>query len=187
MKFIEFPLGGSTLSDGEIDKLNKLSKALVERPNLKLDIPLHAVVPEDDDLLAKAALEQALSDTANARSRKPKPVSGANSDPAARLKALTALYQQKLNKDPEFPADQSKGAGDSNAVAAGQRDWLEQQLLVQFKPTADQRNDLGKARATAVQSAVLSNQELKPERVFLTERAAGSSDGGKARMELALQ
>ncbi len=186
MKFIEFPVGAATLPDGEADKLDKLSKALVERPKLKLDVPLHALVAADDDALAKSALEQAVTDTANGKKKSPKPVSGDNADAGARLKALTALYKQKFDKDPEFPKDEdkSKKSADRDADHAT---YLTQQLLAQFKPTADQRAELGKQRASAVQAAVLANKELEPERVFLTDEQSGGDEPGKVKMELKLE
>jgi len=59
--------------------------------------------------------------------------------------------------------------------------------MQQFKPTRDQRDGLGRARAEAAQSALLANQELPPERVFLTERESGGGPEGQVRMELKLQ
>jgi hypothetical protein len=47
---------------------------------------------------------------------------------------------------------------------------------------------LARARADAVQAAVLGNMEIMPERVFLTERESGKgAAAGAARMELTLQ
>ena len=50
-----------------------------------------------------------------------------------------------------------------------------------------QRDGLGRARAEAAQAALLANQELQPERVFLTERESGGGPEGQVRMELKLQ
>jgi hypothetical protein len=186
MKFIEFPVGAATLPDSETDKLDKLSKALVERPKLKLDVPLHALVAADDDALAKSALEQAVTDTANGKKKSAKPVSGDNADPAARLKALTALYKQKFDKDPEFPKDEDKSKKSADRDA-DRVTFLQQQLLPQFKPTDDQRAELGKQRATAVQAALLANKGLEPERVFLTDDQSVGEDAGKVKMELKLE
>jgi Domain of Unknown Function (DUF748) len=185
MQFVEFPIGAAVLPDSETDKLNKLSKALVERPKLKLDVPLQALVPADDDALARASLEQAVTDTANGKKKSAKPVSGDNADPSARLKALTALYRQKNDKDPDFPQeDKSKKSAERDA---DRTTFLEQQLLAQFKPTQDQRRELGKARATAVQTAILANKELEAERVFLTEEKSGGNEDGKVKMEMKLE
>jgi hypothetical protein len=189
MSFIEFPVGAATIADSEQQKLSQLSKALVERPKLRLDVPLHAVSAADDDALAKAALDEALT-SANAGKRAPKGAADAVTDPSARLKALLVLYKQKFGKEAEFPGEpggKAQNPKDPNATPAAHISWLEQQLLAQFKPTLDQRNDLGKARASAVQSALLANKELPPERVFLTERESSGGEGGKVKMEMKLE
>jgi hypothetical protein len=62
--------------------------------------------------------------------------------------------------------------------------FLEQALRQRFAATQAQRDGLARARAEAVQAAVLSNTEIIPERVFLTERQSGK---GAPRMELSLQ
>jgi hypothetical protein len=46
---------------------------------------------------------------------------------------------------------------------------------------------LAKARAEAVQSALLTNKDLPPERVFLTERVSNGGENGQVRMELKLE
>ena len=110
-------------------------------------------------------------------------------DEKTRLKQLLVLYKQKFNAEPEFPGDAGgkPDKSDPNATLAAHSAWLEQQLLPQFQPAPDQRAALGKARAQAVQSALLSNKELQPERVFLTERESSAVENGQARMELKLE
>jgi len=184
-----------------------LSKALIERPQLKLDVPLHTSSENDNAVLAKAALDQAVTDvvsTTSAGKRAVKNAAAANAvaakgaaanaagvtaDPTARLTGLALLYRQKFNAEPQFPGDQGgKPQKDSDpATAAAHVSWLEQQLLPQFQPNPDQRNALGRARAGAAQNALLANKELLPERVFLTERESGGGPDGQVRMELKLQ
>jgi uncharacterized protein involved in outer membrane biogenesis len=221
LAYIDFPAGSAALSDSEAKKLPQLAKALVERPQVKLDIPLHTISVTDDEALERAALEQALAADANSQGGKRKAAragSGAGSA-SPRLAALAALYREKFKADPEYPAElggaASAGAGSAapnpeagkpdaatsdgppngaaKAPAAGQDvdaariAWLEQELMQQYKPTRDQRDGLGRARAEAAQAALLANQELPPERVFLTERESGGGGKGQVRMELKLQ
>ena len=72
-------------------------------------------------------------------------------------------------------------------LATARAGWIEQQLLPRYASSQAQRDEIGLARAQAVQSAVLANSELKPERVFLTERVSGGGPEGSVRMELKLE
>jgi hypothetical protein len=173
LAYVDFPAGSAVISDSDLQKLPRLSKALLQRPQLKLDIPLRTLSAADDQALAQAGLESALS-TAAASGR------GGKHAPT-RLAALTALYRQGVRTDPVYPA----GAADDAAKVA----WLQQQLLPQFKPTTDQRDALGRARAEAAEAVLLNGQELPAERVFLTDRESGAAAGadGTVRMELKLQ
>jgi uncharacterized protein involved in outer membrane biogenesis len=226
LAYIDFPAGSAVLSDSEAKKLPQLAKALVERPQVKLDIPLHTISVTDDEALERASLEQALAAAANPQSSKHKAARASSGAASAspRLAALAALYRDKFQADPEYPAELggAAGAGGGGATAtaeagkpeAGNADaapaggaptgtakapaagqdvdtariaWLEQELMKEYKPTRDQRVGLGRARAEAAQAALLANQELPPERVFLTERESGGAADGQVRMELKLQ
>jgi uncharacterized protein involved in outer membrane biogenesis len=217
LAYIDFPAGSAMLSDSEAQKLPKLSSALLERPQLKLDVPLHTISATDDDALEKAGLDQALASAAASPPGKHAAPRGKGAGTASpRLMALAALYRQKFQADPVYPAETggAPGAAPANAAnAANAADaaapapsaapptaagasldadaahiaWLEQELLQQFKPTRDQRESLGRARAEAVQAALLANQGLAPERVFLTDRESGGGPDGQVRMELKLQ
>jgi uncharacterized protein involved in outer membrane biogenesis len=213
LAYIDFAAGSAVLTDTEAKKLPQLAKALVERPQVKLDIPLHTISASDDEALEKAALEQALAAAASPEGGKHKAAkaSSGGSPAAPRLAALTALYRDKFKADPQYPADLGGAAGKPEAVnsdvakpdtakpdtakpgAAGQDvdaariTWLEQELMQQFKPTRDDRDGLGRARAETAQAALLANQELPAERVFLTERESGGGPEGQVRMELKLQ
>jgi hypothetical protein len=190
LSYVDFEPGSSTLREAAGPKLAKLSSALVEKPQLKLDVPLHAITDLDNTALSKAALDQAVNGAASDSKRAPKGNAGASPDQTARLTALLAIYRQKLAKEPEYPGEQNGKAqnpNDPNATPAGHIAWLEQQLLPQFKASADELNALGKARAEAVQSALLANKDLQPERVFLTERTSTGIEDGLAHMELKLE
>ena len=60
LAFVDFPAGSAILTPEQGAKLPQLAKALIERPQLKLDIPLHAQNGDDDLALEHAALEQGL-------------------------------------------------------------------------------------------------------------------------------
>jgi hypothetical protein len=205
LSYVDFPAGTSSLNPDQVQKLSQLAKALLERPQLKLDIPLHTQGNEDDLALERVALQQALhaneaSPAAGARSRplKSKAAPGASAPPAAaadtgaaaeapapavRLPGLVGLYRAQFKDDPVYPAE-TAGGPEADAAKVS---WLEQQLLPQFAPKSAERDALGLARAQAVQSAVLADTELKPERVFLTNQVSGGGAPGTVRMELKLE
>ena len=170
LSYIDFPAGVATLTPAQIQKLTQLSNALVERPQVKLDIPLHTQGDDDDTALERTGLEDALHTAAAAPA-------------TVRLAALAALYRAQFKAEPEYPPETTSGSDpDVDRVT-----WLETQLLPQFAPSAAQRDALAQARAQAVQAAVLANAELKPERVFLTNQVSGGGPEGSVRMELKLE
>jgi uncharacterized protein involved in outer membrane biogenesis len=187
LSFIDFPAGLATLGAAQTQQLTQLAHALVERPQLKLDIPLRTINDADDAALEKAALEQALL-AANAPpahgAHASAPNKAKNATPASpRVAALSALYRTQFQDEPKYP-DEINSASDPDAARGT---WLEEQLLPQYAPSADQRDALAQARARAAQSAVLADAELKPERVFLISQDSGGPPGPTVRMELKLE
>jgi uncharacterized protein involved in outer membrane biogenesis len=176
LAYVDFNAGSAVLPADQQDKIAKLSKALAERPQLKLDVPLQTLAAVDDAALARAAFEAALAPLL--------PGGNVAATPQQHLAALVQLYQQQLGVMYNYPSPASL---DTDATAANIA-VLEEALRPQFAATQAQRDSLARARADAVQGAVLSNMEIMPERIFLTERQSGkAAAAGAARMELTLQ
>lgn len=175
LAYVDFAPGSANLSAIEIDKLNTLAKALVERPQLKLNVPLTVVTDADAAAINAAAFNQALNGVlANA----------ASANPPQQLAALTTLYQRKLNSPPSFPAA-SGATADATATRIA---YLQDQLKPLYAISAADRDRLTRARADAVQATLLANTELSAERVFLTARSnEAQSPDGTVRMELKLE
>jgi len=173
LAYVDFTPGAATLSATEIAKLNKLAKAMVERPQLKLNIPLTAVTDSDAAALNDAVYAQALNGVLP---------NAASATASQRLSALTTLYKNKTGNAPTFPATDAKDA------TADRIAYLETQLKALFAISAADRDALTRARADAVQAALLTNPELAPERIYLTVRSNKiESPAGVARMELQLE
>ncbi|MCC7463708.1 MAG: DUF748 domain-containing protein [Gammaproteobacteria bacterium] len=191
LQYVQFAAGSAELVSAEQDKLGKLARALAERPQLRLDIPLQTLGAADDAALAAAAFEAAVVAAPLPQGRKA-PVN-------PRLAALTELYVQAFGARPQFPAQEVVPAGAAASApvqagappadpAVGQMAWLEAQLRPQYVSTNEQRAALARARADAVQQAVLAGGQVSPERVFLTERPSGAGgEAGAVRMELKLE
>jgi hypothetical protein len=162
------------LNTVETDKLTKLSKAMVERPQLKLNIPLTVVSDADAAALNDAAFTQALNAVLP---------NAAATSAKQQLAALTTLYKNKVDKAPDFPSS-SKDAD----VTANHISYLESQLKPLFAITPSDRDALTRARADTVQAALLTNPELTAERIYLTTRSNKvESPNGVVRMELQLE
>jgi hypothetical protein len=174
--FVDFAAGKAELTPDQLQKIATLARALTERPGLRLDIPLQTVIAEDDEILTRAALDAALSPLLEAP------------DPAVpptreqRLAALAQLYERTLGAAPVYP--KPVPAEDATAVNI---QFLEGALRPRFQPSPEQRAALARARAAAVQAAILSDTGVAPERVFLAERESGKTMvPGTVRMEFQL-
>jgi len=174
LAYVDFSAGSAALTPDQQDKLNKVANALVGRPGLKLDIPLETLSASDDAVLKDAAFEAAVAAA----------MPGVPAGPEQRLAALEKLYQDQMGMPPMLPALAAPDADVTKDNIA----FLEGALRDKFIATQAQREALAKARAEAVQAAVLNNKEIMPERVFLVERPSGKTDAARmVRMELSLQ
>lgn len=170
LAYVDFAPGSATLDDEQAAKLTKLATALVERPQLRIDVPLSVLTPADIDALKQTEYQRALA----AALPQNRPASAAE-----RLKALTSLYERHAGSPPTLPAE----LGADARIA-----WLEAQLPAHFAVDEPARNALARSRADAVQGALLAKRELSADRVFLTTRASAlESPSGTSRMELKLE
>lgn len=180
LAYVEFAPGSAQLSVAETEKLDKLGKALVERPQLRLDVPYAIADAEDGKALARAELERRLvsDDKADAGVA---PETGEKN----RLRALEGLHGELLGDKPGYPpeVEADRDARPRNRIA-----YLEQVLKAKLAPDAAVLERLAGERARSVQAALLANPDLLPERLFLTSRRASLlSAAGAVRMELSLR
>lgn len=177
LAFVDFPAGSAVLPATEVEKLNKLAKALLERPQLKLSVPLTVVTVQDGDALAQAALVSHL----------PADAGGPPADAAAKRKRIAALeraYKEVAKAATAYPPELKTGKG---AGLDAQLDILGHALLEKLQPDATALTALAQQRSRAVQDALLANTGLEAERVFITERSEGKSEGSNVRMEMKLE
>jgi hypothetical protein len=169
---VDFAAGSAALAPAEADKLTHLSKALAERPQLRLDIPLGAVSDADGKALAEAAFQAALAPYMEKR----------EDTPEDRRKALAALYKAQFGDGPSYPETAEGEDKTAQRIA-----FLENALRPRFEASPAARDALGRARAEAVQAAILSNPEVSPERVFLSAGGATKAETSGARLDLSLK
>jgi len=191
LAYVDFAPGSATLAATETQKLDKLAKALIERPQLKLNLPLTTLAAIDGEAMARAAMIAKLP--ADAAATEPL-------DERARRKQIVQLekaYREVVGKAPEYPAkaktdkqvdSKVDSKVDSGADLEAQRQFLERSLLEHLQPDDAALIELARARARAVQDALLAHAELNPERVFITtERADGKAQAAAVRMEMKLE
>ncbi|HEY5759195.1 MAG TPA: DUF748 domain-containing protein, partial [Steroidobacter sp.] len=176
LAFVDFEAGQAVLPVTQAEKLNNLAKALVERPQLKLNVPLTVVTKQDSEAIARAALAAKL------------PPAEPPQDDAAkrqRIAAVEKVYKEVTNSAPAYPPETQTEKGiDFDARLK----FLEQSLLERMKPDDAALTALAQQRARAVQDALLANTELSPERVFITaERSEGKTESNLVRMEMKLE
>jgi hypothetical protein len=177
LAYVEFTAGSAALPLAETEKLNRLAKALIERPQLKLNVPLSVATAQDSDAIARAALAAKLpADAADPPDDEAK---------RERLKLLEDIYEQGTKAAAEYPPETLiEGKPD---VAARLR-FLESTLLERLRPDDAMLTALAQERASTVRDVLLANTELSPERVFITaERVEGKPVSDAVRMELKLE
>lgn len=165
LQFLEFAAGSAQLDAAQNQKLGQLRRALDERPQLKLDVPITRAAA-DRPVLAQQALQARLA-----------PAAGAS--PQEQLRALEKLNEALKNPAPEYPQPSDTAA----RIAL-----LQARLLPQFMPDDETLDRLGRERAQAVQQGLLGDGGLAPERLFIVGSAPqDSAEDNTVRMELKLQ
>jgi hypothetical protein len=179
LAFVDFDAGSAELHVSEAEKLSTLAKALVERPQLKLSVPLTVVSAQDSDAIARAALQEKLPPDTSAEPPK---------DDAAkrqRIAVLEKVYKEVTKFAPNYaPETQTDKGIDYDARLK----YLEQSLIDRLRPDDAALTALAQQRGRAVQDTLLANKELSPERVFITaQRSEGKAQDHRVRMELKLE
>jgi hypothetical protein len=187
MNVVEFAPGSTELSKAAQDQLASLEKALQQRPQLKLDVPIVTSARLDGAQLARAQVEASLA--ARAQGGRAGTGEAALADPGKRFQLLLEQFRADLGKDAALPASalaaQAAKKKDADALAAANTD-LEAALIGHAQvPDAD-LDKLGRARAGAIQNALLADGQVDPGRVFIVSAAAKPDSGDTVKAELAV-
>jgi hypothetical protein len=165
-------------------------KALNERPQLKIEVPIAWISELDRPALAQARLLSQVREALAAKgSRKTSPAAFPKFeqlDPAAKVEVLTQLYAKDVGGEPKFPPEITN-LKTKPELAAAKADFLKQALLEHIAVTDSDLTALGQQRAMAVQQALLADSQLDPARVFLVVNDKAKNQDGKVRLELSLK
>jgi len=185
LSYIEFTPGSTELSATAMEKVAALHKALAERPGLRLDIPWTVVPALDQPVLEEQAWESALSAASDADKG---PDEAWKTDREAYLRRLERLYTQQQGQKPEIPKPPKPADGepkpDPVEFAIAQ---LEPGLRAGVSVGSEQLEQLAQARAVAVRDALLGEEGLDSERVFVSRKEEAEAAGDAIRMTLSLE
>jgi uncharacterized protein involved in outer membrane biogenesis len=191
-QYVDFAPGAQALDAATAARLAALARALVDKPGLRLDVPMGTAAELDRPALVERRYRQqveaaaALAMGRKAGDQSPRPAFDAL-PPRQRLDILRALVQQQGGSRPPLPV---APAGSAPAPAGAEPAAilaLEQQLRSAIVVPDAELDTLGRQRATAVQRALLEGTALQPERVFLSATRSVTRQGDKVRVELALK
>lgn len=164
LAYVDFAPGSATLDADQQAKLGKLAQALIERPQLKLDIPVTQAA-DDAEGLAAAAVQARLPQLAV--------------EDTARLRAMEKLYAELYRSAIRYPA--------AAKTVPEQLAFITPALRSALAATPPQLEALAQQRAQAVQAALLAHSEIAAERIFITAGRAAVMHDARVRMELKLQ
>lgn len=186
-QYVSFAPGSADLSEAARSNLAALAKGLEDRPALRLDIPAGIAVDADPGAIAEQRLLQAAAEL-----RKTDPPAFATLPAEEQIDTLEKLFRQQLGQKPDIPDTEPAADEATRKEKRGLRDqatlaWLRSRLLEHYQPTPAELEELGRARASAVQDALLTSGGLDPTRVFITAAKAPSLHEGSVRLELALE
>jgi hypothetical protein len=162
--YIEFEYGRTNLSEDNHKKIETLTKALVERPALKLDIAGH-VDPERDReglkqvLMARKVKARKLSDMVK-QGLAAAAVDDVEIGPGEYEKYLTQAYRAE-----PFP----KPRNVIGLVKTLPVEEMEKLLLTHTDVKEDDLRMLANRRAAVARDAFLKSGQVEPDRIFMTE------------------
>jgi hypothetical protein len=195
LNFIDFPAGSAEIDDAAKQKLTALTKALQERPQLQLDVPIVFSPQLDRPVLAAKILGGKL--LARERSEHPPKQQGTDAakevaltTPLEHYRLLLAEYHSELGKTAELPPSAqaiqaAKSKKDAPPVEPAIPD-LEAALVAHIDVPEVALQELGKNRTRAIQDALLTEGGIDASRVFVINGQAKTT-GDKVRVEMNLK
>ncbi|MBL8533252.1 MAG: DUF748 domain-containing protein [Betaproteobacteria bacterium] len=171
LSYLEFPVGAAAFESAGQGKLDQLSKALTERPALKLEITGHVDPEKDHEGLLRAAFERKL------KTQRFNELVRAGEAPAG-VEAVTVAPDQyervltKAYKTEKFPKPR-------NAIGLEKslpKEEMEKLMLTHIVIGEDDLRHLAMQRAQAVKDALTTKGQIAPERIFLLEPKSLSAE-----------
>jgi hypothetical protein len=187
LAFVEFAPGQSALTPAAEAKLASLSRALVERPALRIDAAGRAIADVDGEALRRAALEREIrlrkqKDLAEAGQAAP-PLEEIAVGPADYAKYLKPVYREA-----DLPGKPRNLIGMQKDIPA---DEMEKRLLAGYKVDDNALRELAGHRAQAVRDWLTNQGSVPAERVFVVAPRLGTQAmtgaGAPTRVDFAIR
>ena len=172
---VEFDAGRSTINDAGVKKLTALSKALVERESLKLEITGRADPEADKEGIKQVALERAVK-SEKLKDNVKKGTEGDSLEGIVLSSDEYKTYLTRAYKEAKFPKPRNMIGLQKDLPV----DEMEKLMLTNTRATDEDMHTLAKQRAENVQSWLLEQGKVPAERVFLVPPKLEVDDKAKA-------
>ena len=202
LQFVDFPAGVGTLDEAGQTRVKIIAKALVERPQLKIAVPLATVTELDRPALIESKLHSLLLEQQRPQKSRKKDAAvelpAFDSLPApTQLELLAAVYKKQTGGPTKFPAPAEVPPA-SDAPAPSKAELKSQQLsaniaflraalLKSLSVDDAEVQALAQARASAIQQVLLTDTQIDPARVFLVANEKVKAQANAVRLELTLE
>jgi Domain of Unknown Function (DUF748) len=192
---VEFAPGSADLAKPAQEQLTSIANALKERPQLKLDVPMVASVQQDAPHMSEARLHAELvarvMDSHQGKKHPDTAAEAAFADPKTHFRLLLEQYQADLGKDAQLPpsAIAVQQAKSKDAAYDAAINDLQSALVAHLTVGDADLQALGKARAQAIQDALVSAGQIEPERIFIVNAPPQTQpgQGDTVKVELAVK
>jgi Domain of Unknown Function (DUF748) len=189
LQFIDFQPGAADLDTAAADKGRVMVKALTERPQLKIEVPIAWVGDLDRAALVEAHFAAQVREAQSSKAGKKPAAAGPDFqqwDSAAKVELLTQLYAKNIGGEPKYP-EAVTSIKTKPELAAAKAAFLSQALHEHIAVTDADLTTLGQQRAMAVQRVLLTDTQIDPARVFLVVNDKAKNESGKVRLEMSLK
>ena len=164
LSYIEFDYGSTVITDANLKKLDTVSKALHDRPSLRLDIEGHADMERDREglkqlLFSRKIKVQKLKEMVK-KGQPAVPVDEVKIEPAEYDKYLKMAYKQEKFPKPKNFIGMAKDIPVSE---------MEKLMLTHTEVGVEDLRALASQRAMKVKDIILKSGKVEPERVFILE------------------
>ena len=202
LQFVDFPAGLGTLDEAGQNRVKTIAKALVERPQLKIAVPLAAVSELDRPALLESKLHALLLEQQRPQNPRKKDASAEppafdSLPPPTQMELLATVYKKLTGGAAKFPAPAevppapdvpapSKAELKAQQLSANIA-FLRAELLKSLSVDEAEVQALAQARAGAIQQVLLTDTQIDPARVFLVANNKAKAQANAVRLELTLE